>query len=234
MSAADPDLLPAVPAPEAGAANGNRRTVRWWRLGISASGALVAVAAIVLGTLAATYQPLGLDGVGYGPVAGMPPWAEVRVNTFGNEAGQLYVAPRSGPFTIEGNVTNTGSRPVTITAARVAEAGPGFPSWPLVMAGQARWFTPGGYPAGVLPSGCTDRACPLTGLRLSPGVTVTIALPVRFTYSCFEPDSSTGPTELQVREQFGPFTHWVTIAFPVPYLFREPEPSSYPDVTCQR
>jgi hypothetical protein len=233
MSAADPDLLPAAPAPEAGAANGNRRAVRWWRLAIGASGALAA-AAIVLGALTATYQPLGLDGVEYGPVAGMPPWAEVRVNTFGNEAGQWYVAPRSGPFTIEGNVTNTGPRPVTITAATVAEPGPSFPSWPLVMAGQAEWFTLGGNPAGVLPSGCTDRACPLTGLRLSPGVTVTIALPVRFAYSCYEPDSSTGLSGLQVREQFGPFAHWVTIAFPVPYLFREPEPSSDPDVTCPR
>jgi len=234
MPAADPALLPAGPVPETGSSAVNRSGVRKWRLAISAFAAVVAAAVIVLGVLAGTYQPLGLDGVEYGPVAGMPPWVADRVNTFGNEAGQLYVSPRSGPFTIEGNVTNTGPEPVTITAAKVAESGTSAFPWPLVMAGQAKWFTLGGDLPGALPSGCIDRACSLTGLRLLPGITVTIALPVRFVYSCFEPDSSTGPTELQVGEQFGPFSQWVIIAFPVPYLFREPEPSGIPGVTCLR
>jgi hypothetical protein len=93
----------------------------------------------------------------------------------------------------------------------------------------------GGYPAGTLPAGCTGRACPLTGLRLRlpPGVTVIIALPVRFTYSCYEPGGWTSPAGLQVHEQFGPFTHLVAIAFPVPYLLREPEPAG-PGTTCPR
>jgi hypothetical protein len=234
VSAADPDLLPAGSVPEAGAPAGNRRRVRKWRVAISVFAVLVAGAAIVLGVLAGTYQPLGLDGVEYGPVAGMPPWAAVRVNTFGNETGQLYVGPRTGPFTIEGNVTNTGPEPVTITAATVAESGTSTFPYPLVITGQAKWFTLGGDLPGVLSPGCINRACPLTGLRLQPGVTVAIALPVRFVYSCFESDSATSLTGFQVREQFGPFSHWVTIAFPTPYLFREPEPSGAPDVTCSR
>ena len=44
---------------------------------------------------------------------------------------------------------------------------------------------------------------------------------------------ATSLTGFQVREQFGPFSHWVTIAFPTPYLFREPEPAG-PGTTCPR
>jgi hypothetical protein len=60
-----------------------------------------------------------------------------------------------------------------------------------------------------------------------------VALPVRFAYSCYDPDGWTSPSAFSVQERFGPFTHSVTIAFPVAYLFHEPEPAG-PHMTCLR
>jgi hypothetical protein len=185
---------------------------------------LAVVAVMVCAALAGTYQPLGVDGEATGPIAGMPPFAGSLTNTFGSEPGQYYVAPRTTPFTIDGSVTNTGPEAVTIIGATIINpAAPGgtLLAWPLTRAGQAEWYNPGDGP-GQVPAGCELKACPLSGLRLLPGVGVTIALPVRFVGSCYDQNGWTGADRFYVRERFGPFTHWVAIAYSPPYIFHEP------------
>jgi hypothetical protein len=206
------------------ASPGRLRHSRWLVRVLGASGVLIVVAVIVCAVLAGTYQPLGVDGEATGPVGGMPPFAASLTNTFGSEPGQYYVAPRTTPFTIEGTVTNTGPEPVTIIGATIinpAAPGGSLLAWPLTMAGQAEWYNPENDPA-QLPAGCELKACPLSGLRLQPGVGVTIALPVRFVSSCYDPNGWTGADRFYVRERFGPFTHWVAIAYSPPYIFHEP------------
>jgi len=203
----------------------------------------VLVAAVaVLGSLAVTYQPVqfggfyGWDAGIAGDFPGLPAGAGQRVNDFGAEQGDIYVAPRSAAFTITEGITNTGPTSVTIEA--VSAVAPGEQQlipWPLTGAGRVEWaleeqLNPP-LPRSV--AACSDSApCQLSGLSLAPQESVALAIPVRFVDSCFISNGWTGTDAFYVEERFGPFTHWVRVQDGAPYIFHEPEPAGTGGSVC--
>jgi hypothetical protein len=221
----------------------NTRRVPWRRWLVAAVGLVLVAAVAVLGSLAATYQPVqfgGYSGYGAGSAGdfpGVPVGAGRLVNNFGGQQGAIYVAPRRGAFTIIESITNTGPKPVTIEAVSVVAPGEQqlFP-WPLNGSGLVKWaleeqLNPP-LPRGV--AACSDFApCQLSRLSLASQESIELAIPVRFVDSCYESNGWTGTDSFYVEERFGPFTHWVKVADGVPYLFQEPEPAGTgPGTVC--
>jgi hypothetical protein len=183
---------------------------------------VVLAAAIVLTTLAATYQPLGFGGSGGGTFSGLPAAVGARaVNTFGGGAGELYVPPQRGTFTVVTSVGNTGSHSVTIEAVSMQPSPPSDVTyWPLAVAGSV-FYMPGSYRGG---EASWTRGRPVAGLSLAPKETIQVAIPVRMQGTCSDPGSFTEVSDFYVEEGFLTFRHWVALPLATPLVMHEPEP----------
>jgi hypothetical protein len=220
----------------------SRRRLRWWHWLIAASGLVLVAAVAVLWPLAATYQPVQFGGAAGGDPGssgffpGMPAGAGQRVNYFGAQQGQIYVAPRSGAFTIVESIINTGPKPVTIEA--ISALAPGWQQvlpWPLTSAGPVQWalFEQTNPPLPRSVAACSySTPCQLSHLSLAPQEDIELAIPVRFVDACYDTSGWTGASFFYVEERFGPFTHWVKVPYGTPYLFHEPEPAGTGDSIC--
>jgi hypothetical protein len=136
----------------------------------------LAVAAVVLTVLAATYQPVSYGSwSGLSLVPGMPHAKGVRwVNKFGASGGDFYVPPQQGTFTISASITNDGAHAVIIEGVSLWRAdGPGpYIGLPV----PARYYlVKGGQPAVHL----------LRNVTLRPGDEMVIGIP------CAPPCAST-------------------------------------------
>lgn len=221
-----------------------RRRVSWRRWLAAAAGLVLVAAVAVIWSLAASYQPVqfggfyGGDPGTAGDFPGLPAGAGQRVNDFGVEPGDIYVAPRRAAFTIIEGITNSGPRPVTIEAVSILAPGEQqqlFP-WPLTNAGRVEWaleeqLNPP-LPRSV--TACSySSPCQASGLSLAPQESVALAIPVRLVDSCYENGGWTGSDAFYVEVRFGPFTHWVQVQDGAPYIFKEPEPAGTgPDTVC--
>jgi hypothetical protein len=202
-----------------------------------AAGVLLVAAVVVLWTLAATYQPVQFGEMSGGVSPGMPAGSGLRtVNNFGVPPGEIYVPPQRGAFTVGESIVNTGPEPVTIEAVSMvapetsSSAGnapsPFIPAYPLVPAGPVKWYLP--YSGPVLrvdlPAGCSyAEPCPLRGLTLPPiNAAIVVEMQVRFSSDCYTKGAFAEDTDFYVEEKFGPFTHWVAVPLPIPYLFPSP------------
>ncbi|HEY7262798.1 MAG TPA: hypothetical protein VH589_15095 [Trebonia sp.] len=190
----------------------------WWRL-VLASLALIATAVIVLAVMAGTYQPLGPGGAGPA-VSGA---TGIRnVNTFGASAGDIYIPPQKGPFTIWVNIGDSGPAAVTVEAVRVGNP------WPLVPAGALQYQLPG--PAW--------RTRPFKSYRLAgggPGSGVMIGIPVRTGSHCYANNSWVHIDSISVEERFLMFTHWVSIPLSNPLILHAPGGTpGTPGAVCAR
>jgi hypothetical protein len=205
-------------AARADAAPRPRRWARW----LAAVLAVVVVAVVVVGELAAHYQPLEFgDGSG-GDFPGLPPTPGARtVDSFGGQDGVVYIPPQPGAFTVSESITNSGSRPVTILAARLLP--PGY-SFPVVGAGPSMWMPMLGEQA--------DSGQPVTGLVLRPHQDVRVGIPVRMTYPCLERNVWSQLDSFYVHERFLTFTRWVRLPLGMPITMREPQAASTAGSVC--
>jgi hypothetical protein len=226
MAVSEPDLARCGSEPPGAEGALIRRRGPWRRWLVAAVSLVPVVAVAVLWPLAATYQPIqfgGLSSYGAGRAGdfpGAPAGAGQRVNDFGAQQGEIYVAPRSGAFTIVESIINTGPKPVTIEA--VSALAPGRQAvlpWPLTSAGPVQWAL-------------TEQLNPPLPRSVAPQEDITLAIPVRFSYSCYDKGGWTGTGYFYVEERFGPFTHWVKVPYGVPYLFHEPEPAGTGGSVC--
>jgi hypothetical protein len=181
--------------------------------------------------LAGTYQPIQFGGESGGAFPGLPTGDFRSVNTYGYQTGQDYLPPQLGAFTVVESITNTGPEAVSIVAVSMEDplqSAVGVPPWPL---------TPAGPVLGTLEQ-FTAAPVPVhkvAGFSLAPGQMIRIAIPVRLSGTCYDKGSWSVVTDFYVEERFLTFTHWVTVAMPIPLMFRQPaSPGSEPvkDLTC--
>jgi hypothetical protein len=145
------------PAPDDPAANGGEppaagppvRTRRhpWRRRILLGLGGLIAAAAVILGILAGTYQPLQFGEEAGLRFTGLPTATGVKfVNTFGRSPGDWYFPPQAGAFTVVLSLANRGTQPVTIEAVSMAspdqqaEQAQGVALWPFTPVGRPLWL----------------------------------------------------------------------------------------------
>jgi hypothetical protein len=95
---------------------------------------LLAVAAGVLGVLAAHYQPLGAGGSGGGSFPGLPLGSGIRWVDGSPE--NLCVPPQRGEFALSAAVDNYGSLPVTIEAVTQSPGSPFIAAGPCCTSSQ--------------------------------------------------------------------------------------------------
>ena len=212
----------------------------WRRRSLIALGALLTAAVVVLALLAGTYQPVQFGDAGGGTLPGMPAARGIQtVNTFGGAQGETYVPPQLGVFTITETIQNTGPQPVTIEAVSIlspaeqASQAQGIALSPLTPAGPVRWQNMITAPDQPRPISGTSVA----GLSLRPGEDIYVSIPVRLIGTCYDKQSFDTTDALYVKERFLTFTHWVTITFDIPFIFRHPSnPGGEPaaDLTCLR
>jgi len=226
------ETQPASGPPAGGGQVTARRRGRGRRWTLVVLAALLATVVVVLGTLAATYQPIqagGEDGIHF---PGLPTGTGITsVNNFGGVPGELYAPPQLGTFTIVEALNNPGPRAVTIESVSIVgpqgqESGaPGL--WPLTPAGPVMWINAiGNWPA---------HGRPVAGLSLAPGQYILVGIPVRLSGSCYEPGSFGEINVFYVKERFLSFTHWVAAPVERPWVFRAPaDPGQEPanDLTC--
>jgi hypothetical protein len=161
---------------------------------------LVAAAAVVLAALAASYQPLAGGSSGGGSFPGLRTGAGLRWLR-GGPSEQLYVPPQRGTFALGGSVDNDGSWPVTIVGVFQAAGSP------FTAAGQAV------YISGQDPNPLQPRVRVLHDLRLGPGQSIEVGMPLRTPYCAYRrPDI--GVPSFLIKERFLVFTRIVAI----PYL----------------
>jgi hypothetical protein len=226
---------PASGEPPAAGPPRSRARSPWRRWTPVTLATLVTAALVVLAVLAWTYQPIPyFSGESGGSIPGLPSGTGLRVvNTFGIQAGQLYVPPQRGAFTVVESFENTGPEAVTIEAVSIlspqdqAMIQAGAQPWPLIPAGQVlgwieTWRSP-------LPA-----ARPIAGLALGPGQVMRIGIPVRLSNACYIKGSWSGDVSFYVKERFLIFTHWVAVPFGTPLLFQQPSEPQVPakDVAC--
>jgi hypothetical protein len=181
-------------------------------------GALTLAAGLSYVVLGESYQPLSFGGSYGGRFPGLPEGTGLRtVNDLGMAAGDLYIPPQRGNFTLAVSIQNTGGISVTIEAVTMQVPRPGIGSWPFVSAGTVR-YVPG---EGALPA--TGR--PVAGLSLSPGEVIMVGIPLRQAYrGCYVAGTLTGANAFYVKERFLGFTRWVSISLGHQVLMHEPEP----------
>ena len=157
---------------------------------------VLAVAAAVLATLAANYQPLGPGGSGGGSFPGLPTGEGLRWLPGSGDA--LYVPPQRGTFALAGSVYNDGSWPVTIVAVSQ------WPGSPFTAAGAAV------YVSARDPNPLQPRVRVLRDVTLSPGQTIEVGMPLRTLY-CADRRSYMDVPVFLVKERFFVFTRTVAI-----------------------
>lgn len=207
---------------------GSRRRHPWRRGILLTATALVAVAVVVLGVLAGTYQPIRGGGESGTQFPGLPTGTGLRsVNTFGLDPGQIYAPPQRGAFTILQALSNVGPEPVTIEAISIlspqqqAEEKEGIPAYPLTLAGAVRWIPAFGHnwPAS---------GRPVAGLSLAPGQDILIGIPLRQSGTCYDPSGWISPDGFYVKERYLTFTHWVTVQFQPALVLHYPSTPGQP------
>ena len=162
-------------------------------------------AAVVLGVLANSYQPLTYGSTGSRTLAypGLPAAEGARtVNTFGGVREDIYVPPQRGTFYLYADIRNSGSRAVTIEAVTVPKGGP------LSPAGPVRYGLLSNKPGSVVPP---PAAHVLRHVTLGARQELFVAIPVR-TWPCWMKLSffETMP-DFYVTYRFLFFTHTVAI-----------------------
>jgi len=201
---------------------------------ITAAAIVVLVTAlVVLGLLAATYQPLVFGGAKAAQFPGLPiAKGERTVNNFGGLAsGDLYIPPQRGTFAIMESVQNNGPRAVTIGAVSVLAPG-SQGAWPLVPAGPVLYMPE--YYYHNERSWTSGR--PIKGISLGPNQGVLVGIPLRLSNACYEATAWSEVSEFYVEESYLGFTHWVGIPLGTPVLVRAPEAPDEPTagLVCPR
>lgn len=230
-----PETQPGSAGPPSSGPLRSRARSPWRRWTLVTLAALVTAALVVLAVLAWTYQPIPyFSGESGGSIPGLPSGTGLRaVNTFGIQAGQLYVPPQRGAFTVVESFENTGPEAVTIEAVSIlspqdqAMIRAGAPPWPLIPAGQVlgwieTWRSPLPAPR------------PVAGLALGPGQVMRIGIPVRLSNACYIKGSWSEDVAFYVKERFLIFTHWVAVPLGIPLVFQQPSEPQVPaaDVAC--
>ena len=214
---------------------GPRHRGRWLLFGFCA---LLTTAAVILAVLAGTYQPVQFGNESGGAYPGMPAGHLQFVNQFGMDTGQVYAPPQAGVFTLVESLANDGPEPVTIEAVTIlspqqqADAADGSPAFPVIPAGAVRWrLADSGFGQTGPVSGNS-----VAGYRLAPGQPIVVAIPVRQSGRCYDPNGWEQIDAFYVKERFGPFTQWVAVPMALPLLLHNssdpgnPEPAS--DLVC--
>jgi hypothetical protein len=161
---------------------------------------LVAAAAAVLAALAGSYQPLAGGSSGGGSFPGLRTGTGLRWLP-GGPSEQLYVPPQRGTFALGGSVDNDGSWPVTIVGVYQPSGSP------FTAAGQAV------YIGGQDPNPLQPRVRVLRDVRLGPGQSIEVGMPLRTAYCAYRRPYIGMPSFL-IKERFLVFTRIVAI----PYL----------------
>jgi hypothetical protein len=194
---------------EPSTANALRRWLRrfWWTV----PAALVAVAAIVIISQTAVYQPLVFGGE-EGAVPG-PGGQHIRIiNNSEGQTGQYFVPPFISTFGLTFSVTNVGSHTITIEGASVNNPDFPTPPWPLTPVG----------PALHEPNVANPLPQRLAGLSIVPNQTITIELKFRFVSECYIQYGWTGFNTVYVRTRYVTFSHTLRISLPLTFIFHEP------------
>jgi hypothetical protein len=202
-----------------GGGHPQRRTRRFrgiW-LWTAMAALFVAVAAIVVGSLASAYQPLSMWNE-MGGFPGLHRAAGARtVNDFGGQTGELYIPHQHWTFAASVSLVNTGSFAVTIEDVSMRPPHRDYP-WALVPARPALYWT-SRMTTGMHPK----LGRPIAGLVLKPGDRhgIYVAIPVR-TPRCYIQRAFQILDSFYAKERFGPFTKWVRIPLSQPLLINAP------------
>lgn len=207
---------------------GPRHRGRWLLLGLSA---LLTAAAVILAVLAGTYQPVQFGNEYGGAYPGLPAGNLQSVNHFGLDTGQVYAPPQAGVFTLVESLANYGAEPVRIEAVSIlspqqqANAADGTPAFPVTPAGAVRWrLEDSGFGQTGPVSGNS-----VAGHSLTPGQPIVVAIPLRQSGRCYDPDGWEQVNAFYVEERFGPFTQWVAIPLTAPLLLHTPSDPGNPE-----
>jgi hypothetical protein len=161
---------------------------------------LIAVSGVVLGTLAADYQPLGPGGDGGASFPHLPTGTGIRWVSQYLPQEELYVPPQRGTFALAGSIRNNGSFPVTVEAVSQPKASP------LTAVGQVLYMGPSDRDF------LQFRVHVLRDVTLGPGQMIEIGMPLRTMY-CADRRAYTDAVFFLVKERFLVFTHMVGIPF---------------------
>lgn len=166
---------------------------------MAAAGHPGAAGAAVLAALAASYQPLDSGASGGGS------FPRLRTGTglhwlAGGSSDRLYVPPQRGAFALGASVYNDGSWPVTIVGVYQPAGSP------FTAAGQVV------YISGQDPSPLQPRVRVLRDVRLGPGQSIEIGMPLRMLY-CAARRSYIDVPAFLVTERFLVFTRTAAIPF---------------------
>src|SRR5215475_14291720 len=173
----------------------------------------VAVAAIVVGSLASAYQPLSMWNE-MGGFPGLHRAAGARsVNDFGGQTGELYIPHQRRTFVAMVSLGNDGPYAITIEAVSIRPPHEGFPQ-ALTPAGPALYWT-------SRMTARPDRGRPIAGFVLKPGDGIYVAVPVR-TPRCYIPRAFQIVKYFYAEMRFGPFTKWVRIPLNTPLMLNLP------------
>jgi hypothetical protein len=186
---------------------------------------------VILAMLAGTYQPVQFGNEYGGVYPGLPAGHLQFVNHFGLDTGQAYAPPQAGVFTLVESLANDGPQPVRIEAVSIlspqqqANAADGTPAFPVTPAGAVRWrLEDSGF-------GQTDPVSgnSVVGHSLAPGQPIVVAIPLRQSGRCYDPNGWQQIDAFYVKERFGPFTHWVAVPLTAPLLLHTPSDPGNPE-----
>jgi hypothetical protein len=139
--------------------------------------------------------------------------------------------PQAGVFTLVESLANYGAEPVRIEAVSIlspqqqANAADGTPAFPVAPAGAVRWRL---EDSGFGQTGPVSGN-PVAGHSLAPGQPIVVAIPLRQSGRCDDPDGWEQVNAFYVEERFGPFTQWVGIPLAAPLLLHTPSNPGNPE-----
>jgi hypothetical protein len=207
---------------------GPRHRGRWLLFGFCV---LLTAAAVILAVLAGTYQPVQFGNQYGGAYPGLPAGNLQYVNRFGLDTGQVYAPPQAGVFTLVESLANDGPEPVRIEAVSIlspqqqANAADGTPAYPVTPAGAVRWRLQDSSFGLTGPFSGNSVA----GRSLVPGQPIVVAIPLRQSGHCYDPNGWMQINAFYVEERFGPFTHWVAVPLMLPLLLHNPSDPGNPE-----
>lgn len=183
-------------------ATGRGRRRRWLWIGLGAACLALAVLGLLMAE-AAVYQPITWGDMG-GPFPSLPTGVGVKVvNNFGPPGGDYYVPPQRGVFSFGVTIYNSGSRPITVDAVDLyPPSSSGFR--PVRLAGPVLYTTDLGT------VGITPHVHALRHLRIAPGETIFVGIPLR-TWPCGQTGGWITDPTFYVREHFLFFSHLVAL-----------------------